>query len=79
MLSSIGWTDPEGTRPFLAALLLAYYDPEGRLIYAGHAGTGIGHWGARTAVAPPAAAGDPRYAARPGAAARQPLRIAAGP
>jgi bifunctional non-homologous end joining protein LigD len=35
--------DPEGTRPFLGALLLAYYDPEGRLIYAGRAGTGIGH------------------------------------
>ena len=39
----VGWTDPEGTRPFLGALLLAYYDPEGRLIYAGRAGTGIGH------------------------------------
>jgi hypothetical protein len=25
------------------ALLLAYYDPDGRLIYAGRAGTGIGH------------------------------------
>src|SRR5436190_19061506 len=39
----VGWTDPEGTRPFLGALLLAYYDPEGRLVYAGRAGTGIGH------------------------------------
>jgi DNA ligase D-like protein (predicted ligase) len=39
----VGWTDPEGTRPFLGALLLAYYDPDGRLIYAGRAGTGIGH------------------------------------
>ena len=37
----IGWTDPEGSRPFLGALLLGYYDPEGRLIYAGRAGTGI--------------------------------------
>jgi hypothetical protein len=35
--------DPEGTRPFLGALLLAYYDPDGRLIYAGRAGAGIGH------------------------------------
>ena len=34
----VGWTDPEGTRPFLGALLLAYYDPDGRLIYAGRAG-----------------------------------------
>ena len=37
------WTDPEGARPFLGALLLGYYDPGGRLIYAGRAGTGIGH------------------------------------
>src|SRR6202035_3676827 len=39
----VGWTDPAGTRPHLGALLLAYYDPDGRLIYAGRAGTGIGH------------------------------------
>jgi bifunctional non-homologous end joining protein LigD len=37
----IGWTDPEGARPWLGALLLAYYDPDGRLVYAGRAGTGI--------------------------------------
>jgi bifunctional non-homologous end joining protein LigD len=37
----VGWTDPEGSRPWLGALLLAYYDPDGRLIYAGRAGTGI--------------------------------------
>jgi ATP-dependent DNA ligase len=37
----VGWTDPEGARPWLGALLLAYYDPEGRLTYAGRAGTGI--------------------------------------
>src|SRR3954447_10226021 len=37
----VGWTDPEGRRPYLGALLLAYYDPEGRLVYAGRAGTGI--------------------------------------
>jgi ATP-dependent DNA ligase len=37
----VGWTDPEGTRPFLGALLLDYCDPERRLIYAGRAGTGI--------------------------------------
>ena len=39
----VGWTDPEGSRPWLGALLLAYYDPDGRLIYAGRAGTGINH------------------------------------
>ena len=37
----VGWTDPEGSRPYLGALLLAYYDPDGRLVYAGRAGTGI--------------------------------------
>jgi bifunctional non-homologous end joining protein LigD len=37
----VGWTDPEGTRPWLGALLLAYYDADGQLVYAGRAGTGI--------------------------------------
>jgi bifunctional non-homologous end joining protein LigD len=37
----VGWTDPEGSRPHLGALLLAYYAPDGRLTYAGRAGTGM--------------------------------------
>ncbi len=37
----VGWTDPEGSRPRLGALLLAYYAPDGRLTYAGRAGTGM--------------------------------------
>ena len=37
----VGWTDPEGTRPRIGALLLAYYDPAGRLTYAGRAATGM--------------------------------------
>jgi ATP-dependent DNA ligase len=37
----VGWTEPEGRRPWLGALLLAYYDPKGKLVYAGRAGTGI--------------------------------------
>jgi ATP-dependent DNA ligase len=37
----VGWTDPEGARPWLGAVLLAYYDPDGRLVYAGRVGTGI--------------------------------------
>ena len=37
----VGWTDPEGSRPRLGALLLAYYTPDGRLVYAGRAGAGI--------------------------------------
>jgi bifunctional non-homologous end joining protein LigD len=39
----VGWTDPEGSRPWLGSLLLAYYDPDGRLVYAGRVGTGIDH------------------------------------
>jgi ATP-dependent DNA ligase len=37
----VGRTNPEGRRPYLGALLLAYYDPGGRLVYTGRAGTGI--------------------------------------
>jgi bifunctional non-homologous end joining protein LigD len=39
----VGWTDPEGTRPWLGALLLAYRDPDGGLVYAGRVGAGINH------------------------------------
>ena len=53
----IGWTDPEGARPWLGALLLGYYDPDGRLTYAGRVGTGIRQRRTRTAVAPAATAG----------------------
>jgi bifunctional non-homologous end joining protein LigD len=37
----VGWTDPEGSRPWLGALLLAYYDPNGPLTYADSVGAGI--------------------------------------
>ena len=37
----VGWTDPEGSRPHLGALLLGYYDDDGKLIYAGRVGTGM--------------------------------------
>jgi len=37
----VGWTDPEGSRPFIGALLLRYHDPSGSLIYAGRVGTGM--------------------------------------
>ncbi len=37
----VGWTEPEGSRPFIGALLLGYYDPGGKLIYAGRVGTGM--------------------------------------
>ena len=36
-----GWTDPEGARASIGALLLGYYDEAGKLIYAGRVGTGM--------------------------------------
>jgi DNA ligase D-like protein (predicted ligase) len=37
----VGWTDPEGSRPHLGALLLGYYTDDGTLTYAGRVGTGM--------------------------------------
>jgi bifunctional non-homologous end joining protein LigD len=37
----VGFTDPEGARAHLGALLLGYYDAQGKLRYAGRAGSGI--------------------------------------
>jgi DNA ligase D-like protein (predicted ligase) len=37
----VGWSDPEGSRPHLGALLLGYYSGDGKLIYAGRVGTGM--------------------------------------
>jgi DNA ligase D-like protein (predicted ligase) len=37
----VGYSEPEGSRPYFGALLLAYYDDAGRLLYAGRAGTGF--------------------------------------
>jgi hypothetical protein len=37
----VGWSDPEGSRPHLGALLLGYYSNDGKLIYAGRVGTGM--------------------------------------
>ena len=39
--AAVGWSDPEGSRPYLGALLLGYYTDDGRLLYAGRAGTGM--------------------------------------
>jgi len=60
----VGWTDPEGARPWLGALLLAYYDPDGRLVYAGRAGTGIDYAELEEPVAPSSATGYIQYATR---------------
>ena len=37
----LGWSDPEGSRHRIGSLLLGYYTPEGKLIYAGRVGTGM--------------------------------------
>jgi bifunctional non-homologous end joining protein LigD len=37
----VGWTDPEGSRSHIGALLLGYYTEDGRLRCAGRAGTGM--------------------------------------
>jgi bifunctional non-homologous end joining protein LigD len=37
----VGWSDPEGSRPHLGALLLGYYTDDGKLTYAGRVGTGM--------------------------------------
>ena len=36
-----GYTDPEGSREYFGALVLGLYDPRGRLIHVGQAGTGF--------------------------------------
>jgi bifunctional non-homologous end joining protein LigD len=36
-----GYTDPNGTRTGFGALLLGYYDQDGKLVYAGKVGTGF--------------------------------------
>jgi bifunctional non-homologous end joining protein LigD len=36
-----GWTEPRNSRQHVGALLLGYYDAEGRFVYAGHTGTGF--------------------------------------
>ena len=37
----VGWTDPDGSRSSLGALLLSYYGNDGKLLYAGRVGTGF--------------------------------------
>jgi bifunctional non-homologous end joining protein LigD len=37
----VGWSEPEGSRNGIGALLLGYFEPDGRLLYAGRVGTGM--------------------------------------
>jgi len=59
------WSDPEGTRPYLGALLLGYYTEDGKLIYAGRVGTGM----------PVKVLVDPRRRLDPLARKTSPLRV----
>jgi hypothetical protein len=45
VIQIVGYSEPEGSRPYLGALLLACYDDDGRLVYAGRA---HGHVASRT-------------------------------
>src|SRR4051812_15042221 len=40
-----GWTEPRRAREHFGAILLGYYDGDGRLVYAGHTGTGFSRRG----------------------------------
>ncbi len=37
----VGWSEHEGSRNGIGALLLGYYEPDGRLLYARRVGTGM--------------------------------------
>jgi bifunctional non-homologous end joining protein LigD len=78
----VGWTDPEGARPWLGALLLAYYDLDGRLVYAGLC-RARRRWdrssGARAALAAAATARHCRDAARQGYTSHEPVWFTARP
>jgi ATP-dependent DNA ligase len=43
-----GWTEPSGSRVGLGALLVGFYDPDGRLRYAGRVGSGFDDRALRT-------------------------------
>jgi bifunctional non-homologous end joining protein LigD len=74
----VGWTDPEGSRPFIGALLLGYYDAGGRLIYAGRVRYRDAGRSARRSFTALAAAAGRQDAARCRPAALDLLRLAAG-
>jgi ATP-dependent DNA ligase len=71
-----GWSDPEGSRPYVDALLLGYFEPDGRAVYAGARRHGHEPEDARDAAQAPRAAGDQENAFRRSSASRQPFRSA---
>ena len=70
----VGWSDPEGSRPHLGALLLGYYTDDGKLIYAGRVVPG-----SRRSASPPQPARPQDVASDRPAAPQHTLRIAARP
>ncbi len=74
----VGWSDPEGTRHRIGSLLLAYYTPEGKLIYAGRAGTGMPVAELERVWQHPSTARGRKDAVVDSAATWKPIRIAAG-
>jgi DNA ligase D-like protein (predicted ligase) len=71
----VGWSEPEGSRPHLGALLLGYYSEDGKLIYAGRVGTGM----ADKVLADLRRRLEPLARAKPPAASQDALRVASGP
>jgi DNA ligase D-like protein (predicted ligase) len=74
----VGWWEPEGSRPYVGALLLGYFEPDGRLVYAGRVGTSMSQKTLATLHKRLQPAGDQKDAARGSSASRQPLRQAVG-
>ena len=74
----VGWSDPEGSRHRIGALLLGYYTPEGKLIYAGRARYRYARGRVGAPVAAPPALGGRQDAAGRAATARHPVRITVG-
>ncbi|GEP61715.1 hypothetical protein [Reyranella soli] len=72
----VGWTDPEGSRSHIGALLLVYYTDDGRLHYAGRVGTGMTEEGAEAAGWSTGAAEGGEDTACRSATAGQPVRLA---
>jgi len=68
----VGWSDPEGSRHRIGALLLGYYSPQRKLIYAGRVGRRVG-----APMAPPSAFSDRQDAAGRVATARHSVWIIA--
>jgi DNA ligase D-like protein (predicted ligase) len=71
----VGWSDPEGSRPHLGALLLGYYTDDGKLIYAGRVARAC-PTSARRFTSPPGPLSASKFAAQRAAVTQDSLRIA---